>query len=120
VPIIPQIRCSRFAEAFEFYTKVLDFEYVEGDDPTTAGEAAYCVLSREGAQIGLSDFDGGTRSVLAVMTNDVEGLFRKFRARGLQTPGDPNVPRLGMLNAAAPRIFSESHAATFRPDTAAR
>jgi len=24
--IIPQIRCSRFAEAFEFYTKILDFE----------------------------------------------------------------------------------------------
>ena len=56
MPINPLIRCSRFAEVFEFYTKVVEFEYVEGADPTTAGEAAYCVLSREGAQI--SDLDG--------------------------------------------------------------
>jgi hypothetical protein len=30
---------SRFAEAFEFYTRILDFEYVEGDDPTTTNPA---------------------------------------------------------------------------------
>ena len=30
--------------------------------------------------------------MIAVMTDDVDGVFRKFRARGLQTPGDPNVP----------------------------
>jgi catechol 2,3-dioxygenase-like lactoylglutathione lyase family enzyme len=90
--IIPQIRCSRFAQAFEFYTKILDFEYVEGDDPTSANKAAFCVLSRQGDQIFLCNFDGGTRSVVAVMTDDVDGVFRKFRARGLETPGDPNVP----------------------------
>ena len=90
--IIPQIRCSHFARAFEFYTKILDFEYVEGDDPTSAKEAAFCVLAREGDQVFLCNFDGGTRSVIAVMTDDVDAIFRKFRARGLQTPGDPNVP----------------------------
>ena len=26
------------------------------------------------------------------MTDDVDRVFRKFRARGLQTPADPNVP----------------------------
>jgi len=26
------------------------------------------------------------------MTDDVDAVFRKFRARGLQTPGDPDVP----------------------------
>ena len=41
--IIPQIRCSHFARAFDFYTKILDFEYVEGDDPTSAKDAAFCV-----------------------------------------------------------------------------
>lgn len=90
--IIPQIRCSRFAEAFEFYTKILDFEYVEGDDPSRAQEGAFCVLSREGDQIFLCNFDGGDRSVIAIMTEDVDGVFRKLRARGLWTPGDPNVP----------------------------
>jgi catechol 2,3-dioxygenase-like lactoylglutathione lyase family enzyme len=89
--IVPQIRCRRFAEAFEFYTKILDFEYVDGDDPTSTPDAAFCVLSREGDQIFLCSFDGGTRSVIAIMTDDVDGVCRKFRARGLQTPGDPNV-----------------------------
>jgi len=89
--IIPQIRCSRFAEAFEFYTKILDFEYVEGDDPTTTNPA-FSVLSREGDLIFLCNFDGGDRSVIAVMTDDVDAVFRKFRARGLQTPGNPDAP----------------------------
>jgi catechol 2,3-dioxygenase-like lactoylglutathione lyase family enzyme len=90
--IIPQIRCSHFANAFQFYTKILDFEYVEGDDATSPKDAAFCVLAREGDEIFLCNFDGGTRSVIAIMTGDVDALFRKFRARGLQTPGDPNVP----------------------------
>ena len=90
--IIPQIRCTRFAEAFEFYTKTLDFEYVEGDDATTTPSGSFCVLSREGDQIFLCSFDGGDRSVIAVMTGDVDAVFRKFRARGLQTPGDPDAP----------------------------
>ena len=89
--IIPQIRCSRFAQAFEFYTKILDFEYVDGDDPT-APDAAFCVLSREGDEIFLCSFDGGIRSVVAVMTKDVDALFRKFKGRGLQTPGNPDLP----------------------------
>ena len=89
--IIPQIRCRRFAEAFEFYTNILDFEYVDGDDPTAA-DATFCVLSREGDLIFLSSSDGGDRSVMAVMVDDVDAVFRKVRARGLKTPGDPDAP----------------------------
>ena len=89
--IIPQIRCSRLAAAFEFYTKILDFEYVDGDDPA-APDAMFCVLAREGDLIFLSSTDGGIRSVIAVITDDVDAVFRKLRARGLQTPGDPDVP----------------------------
>lgn len=90
--IIPAIRCRRFAESFDFYTKILDFEYVDGDDSTTSNAAAFCVLAREGNEIFLSNFDGGDRSVIAVMTDDVDAVFKKFRARGLQTPGNPDVP----------------------------
>jgi len=88
--IIPSIRCRRLSEAFEFYTTILDFEYVEGDDPHTDG--GFCVLGREGDLIFLSDHDGGTRSVIAVMVEDVDAVFRKFRARGLRTPGNPDPP----------------------------
>jgi catechol 2,3-dioxygenase-like lactoylglutathione lyase family enzyme len=90
--IIPQIRCSRFGEAFDFYTKILDFEYVDGDTPANAKDAAFSVLSRGGDQIFLCNYDGGTCSVIALMVDDVDAVFRKFRARGLHTPGDPDVP----------------------------
>lgn len=88
--IIPQIRCSRLADGVEFYTKILDFEYVEGDDPHSAD--GFCVLSRRGDLIFLCSFEGESRAIIAVMTDDVDADFRKFKARGLQTPGDPNVP----------------------------
>jgi catechol 2,3-dioxygenase-like lactoylglutathione lyase family enzyme len=88
--IIPSIRCRHIEPAVRFYTKVLDFEVVGGDDPTV--DPAFCVLAREGDQIFLSSFDGGTRSVIAIMVDDVDALFRKFRARGLKTPGNPDKP----------------------------
>jgi catechol 2,3-dioxygenase-like lactoylglutathione lyase family enzyme len=90
--IIPQIKCSRFADAFNFYTKTLDFEFVTGDTATNPPKAAFCVLSREGDEIFLCNFDGGTRSVVALMVGDVDAVFRKFKARGLKTPGNPDVP----------------------------
>jgi catechol 2,3-dioxygenase-like lactoylglutathione lyase family enzyme len=45
VAIIPAIRCRRLSQAVDFYTKVLDFECVEGDDPSA--DAGFCVLSTE-------------------------------------------------------------------------
>jgi hypothetical protein len=31
---------------------------------------------------------------IAVLTDDVDALFRKFRARGLRTPGNPEAPTM--------------------------
>ena len=89
--IVPQIRCTRFAESVAFYTQILDFEFVDGDDPASA-DASFCVLARNGDEIFLSTFDGGDRSVIAIMTADVDADFEKFRTRGLKTPGDPVAP----------------------------
>lgn len=88
--IIPSIRCSQLREAFAFYTQVLDFEYVDGDDP--ASEHGFLVLAREGHQLFLSNHDGGDRSVIAITVEDVDAVFRKFRTRGLKTPGNPDQP----------------------------
>jgi catechol 2,3-dioxygenase-like lactoylglutathione lyase family enzyme len=88
--IIPQIRCRRLADAVDFYTRILDFDYVEGDDPK--GAEGFCVLRRGGDLVFLCSYDGGDRSIVAIMTDDVDADFRKFRARGLQTPGNPDVP----------------------------
>jgi len=85
--IIPTVRCSRMAAAVAFYTRVLDFECVEDGgevDPT------FSVLLREGAPLLLSSHrgDGEYGQAVVVTTDDIDALFRKVRARGLQPPDD--------------------------------
>jgi catechol 2,3-dioxygenase-like lactoylglutathione lyase family enzyme len=75
-----------------FYTGVLDFERTDGDDDL--GDPSFSVLSREGDQLILSSHsgDGTFGQAIAITTNDVDGLFRRFRERGLRTPGNPHAP----------------------------
>jgi catechol 2,3-dioxygenase-like lactoylglutathione lyase family enzyme len=90
--IIPSVRCSRLAASIAFYTKILDFTYVEGDDDT--GDPAFCALMRQNDSLFLSSHkgDGTFGQVIVVMTDNVDAVFRKFRARGLETPGNPDAP----------------------------
>jgi catechol 2,3-dioxygenase-like lactoylglutathione lyase family enzyme len=76
-----------------FYTKVLDFEWVDGDDDKS--DPSFSVLMREGDSLILSSHngDGTFGQAIVVSTDDVEALFRKFRARGLKTPGNPDAPK---------------------------
>ncbi len=91
--IIPTVRCRSMRTSLAFYTSVLDFERVDGDDDLD--DPSFSVLSREGHQLILSSHggDGSFGQAIAITTNDVNALFRKFRERGLNTPGDPNAPR---------------------------
>ncbi len=91
--IIPTVRCRSMRTSLAFYTGVLDFERVDGDD--AFDDPSFSVLSREGHQLILSSHggDGSFGQAIAITTNDVNALFRKFRERGLNTPGDPNAPR---------------------------
>jgi catechol 2,3-dioxygenase-like lactoylglutathione lyase family enzyme len=72
-----------------FYTKILDFEWVDGDD--NRSDPSFSVLKREGDLLMLSSHrgDGVFGQAIVVQTNDIDVLFRKFRARGLKTPGNP-------------------------------
>jgi len=92
--IIPTIRCSNMQSSLAFYTTVLDFARIDGDDETR--DPSFNVLMREGAPILLSSHrgDGEFGQAVAVLTGDVDALFRKFRSRGLQTPGNPEVPQM--------------------------
>ena len=76
-----------------FYTKVLDFELVEADDEP--GDPSFSVLSRNGSLLFLSSHrgDGEFGQAIAVLTDDVDSIFRTFRGRGLQTPGNPESPQ---------------------------
>ena len=37
--IIPTVRCSRIEASIAFYTTILDFEHVDGEDTTMRGTA---------------------------------------------------------------------------------
>ena len=90
--IIPTVRCRSMRKSLAFYTGVLDFERVDGDDDPD--DPSFSVLLRDGDQLILSSHrgDGEFGQAIAVTTGDVDMLFRKFRERGLQTPGNPDAP----------------------------
>jgi catechol 2,3-dioxygenase-like lactoylglutathione lyase family enzyme len=91
--IIPTVRCKRMEASLAFYTTVLDFERVDGDDETA--DPSFSVLMREGAPLFLSSHrgDGAFGQAVAILIDDADALFRKYRARGLKTPGNPHAPR---------------------------
>ena len=90
--IIPTIRCRNMSASLAFYTGVLDFERVDGDDDLA--DPSFSVLLRDGAQLYLSSHrgDGAFGQAVVITTDDVDAVFRKFRARGLHTPGNPDAP----------------------------
>src|SRR5262245_51008415 len=92
--IIPSVRCTNMDASLAFYTKVLDFEHVDGDD--TTADPCFSVLRREGDLLFLSSHrgDGEFGQAIAVLTDNVDALFRKFRAQGLKTPGNPDAPKM--------------------------
>jgi catechol 2,3-dioxygenase-like lactoylglutathione lyase family enzyme len=90
--IIPTVRCTNMRKSLAFYTGVLDFERVDGDDDL--GDPCFSVLARDGDQLILSSHrgDGVFGQAVVVTTNDANALFRQFRERGLKTPGNPDAP----------------------------
>lgn len=90
--IIPTVRCSRMAASIAFYTRILDFECIEGGQDD--GDPSFRVLTREGDRLFLSSHrgDGEFGQAIVIVTDDVDALFRKFRERGLKTPGNPGSP----------------------------
>ena len=89
--IIPTVRCRRMEASIAFYTRVLDFDCVEDggeSDPTVS------LLMRGGCLLCLSSHrgDGEFGQAIVVLTDNVDALFRKFRTRGLKTPGNPDSP----------------------------
>ena len=89
--IVTTVRCRRLKASVAFYTQVLDFECVEYDG---SDDPAFCILMRRGSLLCLSSHggDGEFGQVVGVLTDSVDTLFRRFRARGLKTPGNPEAP----------------------------
>lgn len=92
MPLIPMMRCRDMRAAVAFYTNVLDFERADGsEDPANCD---WITLSRNGERLALAREDGVFGTVVVVMTPDVDAIFKTFRQRGLNTPGDPMAPAL--------------------------
>jgi catechol 2,3-dioxygenase-like lactoylglutathione lyase family enzyme len=91
--IIPTLRCRSMRKSLAFYTGILDFERVDGDDELN--DPSFSVLGRDGGRLFLSSHrgDGVFGTVVAITTSDIDALFRVFRMRGLQTPGNPDAPQ---------------------------
>jgi catechol 2,3-dioxygenase-like lactoylglutathione lyase family enzyme len=92
VAIIPTVRCSNMRQSLTFYTSVLDFEHVDGDDDLA--DPSFSVLARDGDRLFLSSHrgDGEFGQAVVIITENLDALFRRFRERGLRTPGNPNSP----------------------------
>ena len=80
--IIPTVRCRNMRAAVAFYTGILDFERVDGDD--TLDDPSFSALARGGDHLFLSSHrgDGAFGQAIAVLTDNVDALFRKFREHG--------------------------------------
>jgi len=90
--LIPMMRCRDMLTSVAFYTTVLDFERTDAnEDPA---ECEFITLMRDGDELALSHDDGVFGAVVIVPTFDVDDAFRRFRQRGLRTPGDPDAPTL--------------------------
>lgn len=90
--IIPTVRCRNMRRSLAFYTGVLDFERVDGDD--SLDDPSFSLLARGDDRLILSSHrgDGEYGQAIVVTTGDVDALFRAFRGRGLRTPGNPDAP----------------------------
>jgi catechol 2,3-dioxygenase-like lactoylglutathione lyase family enzyme len=90
--LIPVVRCSHFRSSVAFYTRVLDFAWVDGDREMQ--DPCLCILQRGGAHLILSSHagDGEFGQAIVVTTDDVDALWAAFRTRGLRVPDDRPSP----------------------------
>jgi catechol 2,3-dioxygenase-like lactoylglutathione lyase family enzyme len=90
--IVPTVRCSSMRESLDFYTRILDFERVDGDE--SMEDPSFSVLWRGQDRLFLSSHrgDGEYGQAIVVETEDVDAVFRALRERGLRTPGNLSSP----------------------------
>ncbi|WP_298162911.1 VOC family protein [Brevundimonas sp.] len=83
MPIIPVVRSSAILRSIAFYTEVLDFRLV-GVWPEPA-DPGFSILTRNGDELHLSSHggDGAYGQSITVLVDEVDELFARFKARGL-------------------------------------
>jgi uncharacterized glyoxalase superfamily protein PhnB len=90
--IVPTVKCRDMAEAVAFYTRMVDFDLF-GTWPD-AGDPSFSILTRGGNELHLSSHsgDGIYGQAIAILTDEVDALFDRFVARGLDATAKPESP----------------------------
>ncbi len=95
--IVPVLKCGNMQESLSFYTRVLDFEM----EPGSTAESPVIELNRgkAGIQLSVLEGDGAFGSAVNIVTENVDELFKKFMARGLDPSHKKDSPvHQGPLN----------------------
>ena len=81
--IVPLFKVRNMKDALAFYTGVLDFEVMYPEE----AENGVADLIKDGAELQLTIYESDKLfgAVANVMVDDVDGLFEKYLARGLDT-----------------------------------
>jgi catechol 2,3-dioxygenase-like lactoylglutathione lyase family enzyme len=96
--IVPVVRCSNFRASVAFFTRVLDFAWLDGDREYT--DPCMCILQRGSGRLILSSHagDGEYGQAIVVAVDDVDALWTSFLARGLRPPDRPSPVHQGPLD----------------------
>jgi catechol 2,3-dioxygenase-like lactoylglutathione lyase family enzyme len=89
VKIVPVIKCSDLAGSIAFYTRTLDFVLA---DPGDAGPVIEVVHGDAELQLSTMSGDGMFGCAINVWVDDVDALFQKYLARGLDTSNREDSP----------------------------
>lgn len=87
--IIPIIKCRDMATSIAFYTRTLDFER---KDPGDTSDVIDLVNGDAELQLSTMSGDSVFGCAVNVRVDDVDALFRKYVARGLDTSGREQSP----------------------------
>ncbi len=86
------MKCLDMDQSLDFYTGILDFEQ-DGRWPAT-GSPSFSHLHRGDIHVQLSTHsgDGVARNVVTIVVDDIDELFQKYVARGLDVTGKEDSP----------------------------
>lgn len=90
--IIPTIRCSYMRRSVAFYTDIHRLRDHRQRRRSRRPGFLRAVARRRPDRTVEPPRDGLYRQAIVIETEDVDGVFRDLRARGLRTPGNPAAP----------------------------
>ena len=90
--MIPLFKCRDMKEAIHFYTVILDFELKYPNDVSSDDWVVDLINGEAELMLTILEGDARAGSVVNVRVNDLDGLFEKYKSRGLDTSNREGSP----------------------------